>query len=296
MHKIICRIKGGLGNQLFCYAAARRLALANNAELVIDHISGFVRDRQFARQYMLGHFHITCRKVTPAERLEPFERYRRGLLMLLSRNFPFAKRPYIEQVGFDYEERLLALRIRSDRYIDGLWQSEQYFKDVEPIIREDLRIIPPTDELNQQMTEKIRACNAVALHVRWFNAPGSIGALNLDVDYYHRALALMEARLQSPHFFLFSDSPEAARALLDLPESKVTFVSHNHGDENAYADLWLMTQCKHFITANSTFSWWGAWLAESGDKIVVTPTIKQEVIQETNWGFDGLIPDNWIKL
>lgn len=296
MSKIICRIKGGLGNQLFCYAAARRLALVNNAELVIDDVTGFARDRQFARQYVLDHFRIPCRKAIPAERLEPFERYRRGLLKLLSHRLPFAKRPYIEQMGFDYEERLLTLKVSNNLYLDGLWQSERYFKDVEQIIREDLQIIPPTDELNQRMADKIRTCNAVALHVRWFNAPGSNGIHNLAVDYYHRAIALMEDKLYSPHFFLFSDSPEAARTLLGLPESKVTFVSHNLGDEHAYADLWLMTQCKQFITANSTFSWWGAWLAESGDKIVVTPDIKQEVVQETNWGFDGLIPDQWIKL
>jgi hypothetical protein len=296
MSKIICRIKGGLSNQLFCYAAARRLALINNAELVIDDVTGFTRDRQFARQYMLDHFHIPCRKATPNERLEPFERYRRGILKLLSRQLPFAKRPYIEQRGFDYEERLITLRVNSDRYVDGLWQSEQYFKDVEQIIREDLRIIPPTDELNQQMAEEIRTCNAVAVHVRWFNAPGTDGVLNLAVDYYQRAIAVIEEKVPQARFFLFSDSPEAASKLLDLSEKKVTLVSHNLGDENAYADLWLMTQCKHFITANSTFSWWGAWLAESNDKVVVTPAIKQEVIQETNWGFDGLIPKQWIKL
>lgn len=296
MSKIICRIKGGLGNQLFCYAAARRLALVNDAELIIDDVTGFARDRQFARQYMLDHFHIPCRKATSSERLEPFERYRRGFLKLLSRRLPFAQRPYVEQTGFDYEERLLTLRVNSDIHVDGLWQSERYFKDVEQTIREDLRIIPPADELNQQMAEKIRTCNAVALHVRWFNAPGSEGELNLAVDYYHRAIVLMEEKVRSPHFFLFSDSPEAARVLLDLPESKVTFVSHNLGNVNAYADLWLMMQCKHFITANSSFSWWGAWLAESSDKIVVTPAIKQEVVQETNWGFDGLIPEEWIKV
>ena len=75
--KVIVRIKGGLRNQLFCYAAARRLALVNNAELVIDDVTGFARDRQYRHQYALDHFHIPVRKATPAERLEPFERYRR---------------------------------------------------------------------------------------------------------------------------------------------------------------------------------------------------------------------------
>ena len=77
--RVIARIKGGLGNQLFCYAAARRLALVNNAELVIDDVTGFVRDHQYCRQYMLDRFQIPVRKATPSERLEPFERYRRGV-------------------------------------------------------------------------------------------------------------------------------------------------------------------------------------------------------------------------
>src|SRR6267154_4898422 len=78
--KVIARMRGGLGNQLFCYAAARRLALVNDAELVIDDVTGFARDRQYRRRYALDRFRIAARKATPAERLEPFERYRRGLM------------------------------------------------------------------------------------------------------------------------------------------------------------------------------------------------------------------------
>src|SRR6266853_438179 len=95
--RVIARIKGGLGNQLFCYAAARRLALVNNAELVIDDVTGFVRDRQYRRRYALDHFHISVRKATPAERLEPLERYRRGLMKWLSRRKPLEERCYVEQ-------------------------------------------------------------------------------------------------------------------------------------------------------------------------------------------------------
>ena len=94
MNKIIPRIFGGLGNQLFCYAAARRLALVNDAELVIDDVTGFARDREYRRQYMLDRFRIPVRKATPAERLEPFERYRRGLMKWLSRSKPFMERHY----------------------------------------------------------------------------------------------------------------------------------------------------------------------------------------------------------
>src|SRR5712691_2524903 len=105
-------MKGGLGNQLFCYAAARRLALANNAELVIDDVTGFARDRQYRRQYALDSCHIPVRKATPAERLEPFERYRRGVAKWLSRKKPFAERRYLEQEGLDFDERLLDVKVK----------------------------------------------------------------------------------------------------------------------------------------------------------------------------------------
>lgn len=290
--KTITRIKGGLGNQLFCYAAARRLSLANNAELVIDDVTGFLRDQLYRRQYALDHFHIPCRRATPAERLEPYERYRRGLLKFLSSRRPFSERSYLEQKGLSFDRRLLALKIKETIYLDGLWQSEGYFKDVEPIIREDLRIIPPTDALNQRMAEEIRNSNAVALHVRWYDAPGSAVGDNISADYYQRAIAQIEEKINSPRYFLFSDVPEDARAKLLLPEGRVTFVSHNKGDENAYADLWLMTQCRHFITANSTFSWWGAWLNPNEEKIVITP--KQWFVNETIT--QNLIPQSWVRL
>jgi hypothetical protein len=97
-----------------------------------------------------------------------------------------------------------------------------------------------------------------------------------------------------PHYYIFSDNPEAAKSMLNIPENQLTLITHNLGDENAYADLWLMSQCRYFITANSTFSWWAAWLASFEKKIVITPNVKIEGI--TSWGFKGLIPEKWIKV
>jgi hypothetical protein len=293
MTKVIARIKGGLGNQLFCYAAARRLALVNQTELVIDDVTGFARDRQYQRKYMLDHFAIPARKATAAERLEPFERYRRGIEKFISRQRTFLKRSYVEQEGIEFDPRLLEFRPSGKVYLDGLWQSEGYFKDLEKTIREDLRIIHPVDTLNLQLAEKIRNCQvAVALHVRWFDAPGNSSPNNVSCNYYQRAIALMENKLSLPHYFLFSDNAEAARTKLVLPEGRVSFISHNQGDKNAYADLWLMSLCRHFITANSTFSWWGAWLGESEDSIVLVPEFTPDG-GVTSWCFKGLIPERW---
>lgn len=296
MKKVIVRVKGGLGNQLFCYAAARRLALVNDAELVIDEVSGFVRDYQYRRQYSLDRFNIRARCATPTERLEPLERYRRSIKRWVSRRRPFGARSYLEQEGFALDDRLLSLKVKGTLYLDGLWQSETYFKDVEDSMREDLKIIPPSDTDNERASKAIlgAAPDSVALHVRWFDAPGGSGTHNASVHYYQRAIAFMEAHLRAPHYFLFSDNPEAARARLELPSERITVIAHNQGDQSAFADLWLMSQCRHFITANSTFSWWGAWLGQPNRKLVVTPDLKIE--GKAAWGFQGLIPPGWVTL
>lgn len=144
------------------------------------------------------------------------------------------------------------------------------------------------------MAAKIRDRTAVAVHVRFFDQPLISGVNNALGDYYIRAVALMESLAPSAHYFIFSDQPESARALIPLPDASVTMVTHNRGDKFAYADLWLMTQCQHFIIANSTFSWWGAWLAESAVTLVISPGSVKGVL--TAWGFPGNLPSRWKTL
>ncbi len=295
MKKVIPRILGGIGNQLFSYAAARRLSLIHGAELAIDHVSGFERDFVYKQQYQLDHFSIPCRKATAWERLEPFSRYRRFLLRKTNQKRNFEQRNYLVQSGNDFDSRLLHIKPSGTMFLEGYWQSEEYFKDIEKTIRCDLKIIPPKDSLNLDLATKMRNCIAVAVHVRFFDHPTELGINNAPENYYERAVEKMETLVPDAHYFLFSDKIDAARARISLPDSRVTCVNHNQGDQNAYADLWLMTQSQHFIIANSTFSWWGAWLSENSGKHVIAPGF---VMKEgkTAWGFKGLIPDSWIKL
>lgn len=293
--KVIARIRGGLGNQLFCYAAARRLALVNDAELVIDDVSGFVRDRLYGRKYLLDGFRIPCRKATPAERLQPFERLRRAVAKWVNRGRPFSKRWYLEQEKMEFDPRLLDHRVSGVVYLDGLWQSEKYFEDIGAVIRRDLEIVPPQDEAVRHLTAQIGEANAVAVHVRWFDQPGSASsAYNLPREYYARAIAEIERRVERPVYVLFSDDPEAARAMLAVPPERTLVPGEILKATDPVADLWLMTHCMHFIIANSTFSWWGAWLGGNQDKLVIAPGIRLE--GKTAWGFRGLLPDRWLTL
>jgi hypothetical protein len=297
--RVIVRIKGGLGNQLFQYAAARRLAIANQAELVIDPVTGFVRDHLYQQQYGLHNFAVAGRLATARERLEPLERYQRLIRKWRSQRQDFDRRRYLEQEGVDFDRRLLQRKVDRNLYLEGYWQSEMYFKDIESTIRQDLLITPPQDAENQRVANLIRNCDQpVALHVRWFDkatTPAGKAMNNVDELYYAKAIQLIEQKVESPTYFVFSDDVAAAQQRLPPFQHPVVFVSHNQQLEKAYADLWLMSQCHHFVSANSTFSWWGGWLANHPEKIVITPWIETAGTL-TAWNVEGLIPDSWIKL
>lgn len=270
--KIIARIKGGIGNQLFCYAAARRLSLKTKTELALDDVTGFARDHRYRRVYALDYFTIPCRKATPRECMKPFERGRRALAKWLARRRPFAERRYIEQQGNGFDERLLTLVPRGIVYLDGLWQDERHFADAAEIIRADLAFRQAPSDRDRELARHIDACQSVALHVRWFDSPATpLPHHNLGAEYYQQAVREIERRIPLPHYFLFSDDVAAAARKLEISQDRVTLVDHNQGDDGAILDLWLMNRCKHFILANSTFSWWGAWLSAHCDGIRLMP-------------------------
>lgn len=301
MKKVVARIKGGLGNQLFCYSVARRLALVNNAELVIDDVTGFIRDYKYRRRYMLDCFNLPVRKATQAERLEPFERYRRGFLKWSSRRLLFEKRPYIEQEGLGFDQRVLKLKVEGTVYLDGYWQSEQYFKDVEEIIRRDLSFKTGFREEIIKLAEAIKNVKSVGIHVRRLHGVANHSHavplknrpdIHLDINYYHRAIDYLRTILKDPHFFVFADYPQWAweKIKIDCP---LTFVNHSVESKD-YEDLWLLSLCKHHITSNSSFSWWGAWLKAGKQKKVVCPT--KILSNIAPWGIEGQIPSAWVQL
>jgi hypothetical protein len=297
---IITRIKGGIGNQLFIYAASRRLALKNNTELVLDHVSGFTYDKDFQRHYQLDHFNINARKATASERLEPFSRIRRYIKRLRNKKLPFEQRCYIQQEGTGFEAKLLNLCPKDKVYLEGYWQSEDHFKDVALQIKEELYINPPNDLKNLAMLGKIQSKVALAIHFRFFD--NSITGSNIkiqnniktSIDYYKKAITKMNEHFPNAHCFIFSDQPQKVADYLTLEQQKMTIVDHNNSDKMAYADLWLMSHCQHFIIAKSTFSWWGAWLSNNKKKIIIAPKIDENPV--SSWANKFLLPEEWIKI
>jgi hypothetical protein len=292
---IIPIIFGGIGNQLFIYAAAKRLAVINNAQLIIDNKSGFIKDFNYKRTYQLDNFNIKEDKLYIDNRPCFFTRVKRFLLRIINKRRNFNDSKYIVQRGMDFEPRLLEKKINNYLYLVGYWQSEDYCVDIENIIREDLTIKPPKDKKNIEMYEKISNLNSVALHLRFFDNPTISSANNATKDYYDRAIKRMDQLHQDNHYYIFSDRTDLVKGIIELPSSKYTVVTHNDQEDLAIYDLWLMTACKNFIIANSTFSWWGAWLSPNKEKIVIAPGFELKE-DKTWWGFKGLIPKEWIKI
>jgi hypothetical protein len=290
--KVIARIYGGLGNQLFIYSAARRLSIKNNSELIIDNVSGFANDVKYKRVYQLSKFNIKCRLANKSERLEPFFDIRRKIGITKTRFIPKCKNTWYIQNGIGFDPRMLELKLNGLIRIEGYWQSEDYFKDISEIIKNDLKLIIQVDNKNDLVAQDIAKNNSIAVHFRFFDTNISECSENVENTYYEKAYQYIESIISNPHYYVFSDMPKLAYEKFTMIGKCFTVIDINNDliDGSIY-DFWLMSQCQHFIIANSTFSWWGAWLSPNKNKIVVAPNLPG-----TNWNIENRIPKEWILL
>jgi len=290
------RIFGGIGNQLFCYAVAKSLAIQNDAKLLIDHYSSFKKD-PYNRIYQLDNFNISSKKFIKGRFSGVFYKIYYKFLYLISNLSSFENRIYIKHEGVNFDKRVLNIRPKRITYLEGCWQSEKYFKKNQLIIKNEFKIKPPKDKKNIDLFIKIKKTESVFIHYRFFdNSDKSLN--NTNPKYYSKAIDILENKLNNPHYYIFTDNFERVLKFLPLQKQRYTMVDFNQGEFNAYKDLWLMTNCKHAIIANSTFSWWGAWLIDNPSKTVIAPNFKIQKNKSTvtAWGFKGLLPKNWIKI
>ncbi len=292
---IIARLHDGLGNQLFIYAAARRIAEARAAELLIDGYSAFARDRRYGAICQLQHFAIKA-KFAPKELCftPNFGRHIRDLQVSLSRHLPLRHRFVIRESDFDSLCRGAPLR-RLVR-LEGYWQSERYFAPIADEIADEYQVISPLSAKSRELLVQIGATESVALHIRQkrgahhaFDGPSVSPTPQLPFAYYEEAVERVANRVERPTFFCFGDNLDWIRERWKF-SYPVCFVDHNRSQDVAYEDIALMSRCRHFVMGNSTFSWWGAWLSRSPDQFVVAPANEKPFA----WGAEpDIIPARW---
>jgi hypothetical protein len=249
---IVVRLKGGLGNQMFQYALGRTLALKHDRPLLLE-TSGLEGGSATPREYSLDCFDIRPRFVTFNEIAD---------VSAFSVSLTQQRRGFHPEI-FELPPQPLLI-------VSGLWISEGYFRDAAAVVRAEFTF--RSTKTNELVT-RIQSSTAVAVHVRRGDYLSSCGEHFgfVGADYYGRAIALLAHRLRAPHFFVFSDDMDWCRRNLHLDHPHTFVDPGGRPDPRGQEDLRLMTLCQHFIIANSTFSWWAAWLGASQGKIVVAP-------------------------
>ncbi len=295
---IIVRLKGGLGNQMFQYAAGRRLAHVHKTGVKLDlSWFGSVAAINAVRKYGLDAFAVNQDFASEEEvlRLKKTGRNRwfRLFKRTINRILPLFDQSYIQEKRFHFDPDVLTLP--DEVYLEGYWQCEKYFKDIEETIRKEFSIKPEQDSFNKSIGEAIAATDSVSIHVRrgdyvTDSATSQIYGM-CEPSYYKAAIKLVSARMREPHFFVFSDDPDWVKTKMNFIQP-AAFIGHN-GPENAYEDMRLMSMCKHHIIANSSFSWWGAWLGQNREKKVIAPARWFNVA-----GYDtrDLCPESWQRI
>lgn len=291
---VIVKISGGLGNQMFQYAAGRSLAIKQKAKVKLD-ILGFGKDipNETPRNYRLdvfpnnvGQFADVKQidKTTPSFSLEKLNR----IYKVLNKFFNFNKK-YIVEKGLLFSEIVMD---SNSIYLDGYWQSEKYFLSNADFIRNDfdLSYLKSNPDL-ELIIKKINSRESVSIHVRRgdyiTNASANAHHGTCDLDYYYKAVNKIVEKLSiEVTFFIFSDDVSWCKENLKI-KSEHFYVETSED----YHDLYLMSICKHNIIANSSFSWWGAWLNGNIYKNIIAPKKWFAADVATD-----LIPDNWIKI
>lgn len=300
---MICvRLMGGLGNQMFQYALGRHLALKNRTELVVDttyfELIPSKSEHFVKRKYDLDIFNVETNILNPKETswlpcysANPMHKIKH----CMKKYFNLYERldSYklsIEKVPFSIDNEIL--KASKNTYLIGYWQNEEYFKDIEAQIRHDFTFRNTFDKNVHELAQEINSVNSICLNIRrgdFVNNPthGFVG-----LEYVYKAVNRIRGILNIDKVYVFSDEIDwCIRNLrLDVPHF---FVTYAYAGEKFSSYLYLMTKCRHFIISNSTFGWWGAWLSEYTEKMVIAP---KRWVNIPGLDASGIIPEGWISM
>jgi len=291
---IISHIIGGLGNQMFQYALGRSLSLQREQSLLLD-VSDFA-DYSLHQGFELGRVFVCPVAIASTKEVKSVLGWQANPLLKKRLASPRWARlrsaNFVVEPHFRYWADIQYLP--SSAYLQGYWQSVRYFQNITAIIRDDFNFKLPLNDKNVALVQKISQVNAVSLHVRrgdYIQNPVTLSIHGLcSLNYYQAAVQYIAEMVEQPVFFIFSDDMAWVKANLTLPFPS-HYINHNQGSES-HNDMRLMSLCQHHIIANSSFSWWGAWLNANPTKIVITP--KQWFSDDKN--VNDLLPSDWIRL
>ena len=293
---IVTTLQGGMGNQMFQYAAGRALSLESGRPLWLETSSFRTEVRtDTVRTYALAPFSTNARLLDGSGSRwlasASVSRWPGPKLLAALRFRKWFRYVYDAEQGF--QASLLAGR--GSLVLRGWWQSEKYFRSHAGQVRRDFAFRAPPPPESQHWLEQIERVAAVAVHVRrgdYVTNPHTASVHGAcGPDYYQAAADSLLKRVAEPRFFVFSDDPDWAEANLHLP-APTSIVRGNQAIAD-HEDLRLMAACRHFIIANSSFSWWGAWLGAAEDKFVVAP---RRWFRNYHANTKDLLPDCWTQL
>jgi hypothetical protein len=268
---IVVKLLGGLGNQMFQYAFGRCLSVYHNTDLFLDITDLKSKNVNHTyRNFSLDKFHIKA--TIASDELVKWQHGETNIFQRALNKISHSGKLKVvseNKIHFDPEIEMPANNV----YLSGYWQSPLYFNSIENIIRDDFRFSVPLSSYAESLLSKIRTGNSVSLHVRrgdYVTNPETNAYHGVsDLAYYNRAMELIRNKISNPVFYIFSDDPFWVEENFKLSESTI-LVSKLQTVQ--FDDLQLMSSCKHAIIANSSFSWWGAWLINNNpDKIVIAP-------------------------
>lgn len=283
----------GLGNQMFQYAYYK--AIKSKEDNVYADLNSFKRDQKIHNGYELEKiFNIKVEEKytifndffskTRLKKINKITKKIHKILKKLNRVI------YTENWNETIEERLNKKR---KYFLTGWWQSEKFFKNIEKEIRKDFAFQEFTDIKNNEIKDIILNKNSISIHVRRedYVKNGGLGGL-ASLEYYQKAIKYINSKIENPVYFIFSDDIEWCKENLKL-QNEIYYIDWNKGEES-YRDMQLMSLCKHNIIPNSTFSWWGAWLNNNPDKIVIAP--EKWFNDGTKMNYSHIVPESWIKI
>ena len=283
---IIIEISGGLGNQMFQYALGQRF-VSMGKEVKYD-LSFYNENVQTLRKFELDIFHVDCPVATEYE-LRKMGKVQNFFDRISRKFYSGCNKIYKENLDAGYQPEIFELY---DTYLSGYWQSEKYFKDIRDRILAIYRMPEGMNRNSKELLSKMQNENSVSIHIRRgdylskenYRVYGGI----CTTHYYKKAFEYVRENLANPRFYIFTNDIEWVKQ--QFKGDDMWIVECNNNVDN-YFDMFLMSNCKSNIVANSTFSWWGAWLNQNTEKIVISPDKWFR-----NHSVSSAICDDWIRI